>query len=173
VPARPPLPPRVVTVASAVFFLLGPGLEAGLGPWLLTGGWERGDGLPLQPAWTVLGALLVAAGLAVLVPCFVGFVREGRGTPTPALPTDRLVVTGPYRHVRNPMYVATAALIAGQGLVLARPVLLQAAAANVATLALAGRRWEEPALRARFGPAYESYRASVPGWIPRLRPWTG
>ncbi|MCW2957850.1 MAG: isoprenylcysteine carboxylmethyltransferase family protein [Solirubrobacterales bacterium] len=171
--ARPPLPARFVTGASAVFFLLGPGLEAGLGPWLLTGGWESGDDLPAQPLCTVLGAVLIAAGVTVLLQCFVAFVRDGRGTPTPAVPTGRLVVTGAYRHVRNPMYVATAAVVAGQALVLARPILLVAAAVYVATLALTGRRWEEPALRARFGAAYDAYREAVPAWCPRLRPWTG
>ncbi len=170
--AQRPLTRRALAVASGAFFLLGPGLEAGVGPWLLTGGWSRGDDLPLQPVASALGALLLLVGVAVLVPCFARFVRDGRGTPTPALPTGRLVVTGPYRHVRNPMYVATAAAIAGQGLLLARPVLLLAAAVYVLALGLAGRRWEEPALRARFGPAYEAYRDAVPAWIPRRTPWT-
>jgi protein-S-isoprenylcysteine O-methyltransferase Ste14 len=163
----------VATVASAIFFLLGPGLEAGVGPWLVTGGWKAGDDLPVQAFWTVVGIVLVAAGVAVLVQCFAGFAREGRGTPTPAVPTDRLVVSGAYRHVRNPMYVATAAVIVGEGLLLARPVLFAAAAVYVATLAFCGRRWEEPRLRARFGPPYDAYRRAVPGWWPRLRPWTG
>ncbi len=167
------MPRTPIAAVSAAFFLIGPGLEAGLGPWLLTGGWDRGDRLPLQAVLTAAGALLVAGGLAVLVRCFVGFVRDGHGTPTPALPTDRLVVRGPYLHVRNPMYVATAAVIIGEGLVLARPVLFVAATAYVATLTLAGRRWEEPSLRARFGAEYEGYRAAVPGWIPRRQPWDG
>lgn len=168
-PRRPDAP--ALRALSVVFFVLGPGLEAGVGPALLTGGWRAGDGLPGQVAWTVAGGLLIVIGLSVLLQCFVAFVREGRGTPTPAVPTGRLVVSGAYRHVRNPMYVATAAVIVGEGLVLERPVLLLAAAAYVATLGLAGRRWEEPALRARFGPAYDAYRSAVPGWWPRLRPW--
>lgn len=167
------LPVRAAALGSAVFFLVGPGLEAGLGPYLLTGGWERGDDLPVQPLATAIGAGLIAAGLAVVVAAFVRFAREGRGTPTPAAPTGRLVVHGPYRHVRHPMYVATAAVIVGEGLVLARPVLFVAAAAYVATLALVAWRWEEPGLRRRFGPAYDEYRAAVPGWRPRLRPWRG
>jgi protein-S-isoprenylcysteine O-methyltransferase Ste14 len=172
-PSRPAVPHRVVTVASAIFFLLGPGLEAGVGPWLVTGGWNRGDDLPAQSLWTVAGTVLVIAGVAVLVQSFAGFVRDGRGTPTPAVPTDRLVVSGAYRHVRNPMYVATAAVIVGEGLLLARPVLFAAALAYLATLAFCGRRWEEPRLRERFGPSYDAYREAVPGWWPRLRPWTG
>lgn len=163
---------RAAAFASAVFFLLGPGLEAGAGPALLTGGFARGDGLPAQAAWSVLGALLVAAGLLVVVRAFVAFAVEGRGSPTPAAPTGALVVSGAYRWVRNPMYVATAAMIVGEGLLLARPVLFVAAAAYVATLATVTRRIEEPALARRFGPAYVAYRAAVPGWWPRRRPWS-
>ncbi|MCW3041208.1 MAG: isoprenylcysteine carboxylmethyltransferase family protein, partial [Solirubrobacterales bacterium] len=128
------MPRRAATLASALFFLLGPGVEAGLGPALLTGGLRRGDGLPAQALWTGLGVLLMAGGLTVVLRAFVAFVTEGRGSPTPAAPTARLVVSGAYRHVRNPMYVATAAVIVGEGLVLARPVLLVAAAAYLLTL---------------------------------------
>lgn len=166
------MPRRAATTASALFFLLGPGLEAGVGPFLITGGWQRGDAWPAQPLWTVLGALLVAIGLAVVVRAFVAFVVDGRGSPTPAAPTGRLVVTGAYRYVRNPIYVATAAIVVGEALILARPVLLAAAAAYLATLALATRRWEEPTLTRRFGPQYEAYRSAVPGWWPRRRPWS-
>jgi len=161
------LPPSAAGAAAALFFLLGPGLEAGVGPYLVTGGWEHGDALPAQAVWTAAGVLLVVAGLAVLVQGYMAFLRDGRGTPTPAAPTTALVATGAYRHVRNPMYVATAAVIAGEGLLLARPLLFAAAAAYIATLAFCVRRWEEPALRARFGPEYDDYRAAVPGWLPR------
>jgi protein-S-isoprenylcysteine O-methyltransferase Ste14 len=103
---------------------------------------------------------------------FVAFALEGQGSPTPAAPTGRLVVSGAYRWVRNPMYLATAAMIAGQGLLLARPILLVGAAVYLATLAAATRRWEEPALARRFGASYETYREAVPGWWPRRRPWS-
>lgn len=166
------MPRRAAFRLSVLFFLLGPCLEAGAGPFLLTGGWERGTDLPAQPLWTIAGAAFAAVGLAVVVHAFVSFVVDGRGTPTPAAPTDRLVVTGAYRHVRNPMYVATAAIIVGEGLALARPILFVAAGAYVATLALATRRWEEPTLTRRFGAPYTAYRAAVPGWWPRLRPWS-
>jgi protein-S-isoprenylcysteine O-methyltransferase Ste14 len=145
---------RRAVLGSVLFFVVGPCLEAGLGPWLLTR-WERGDGAFDVAVLRVLGAVLLVAGLAVLVHAFAGFAREGRGTPAPVAPPDRLVVRGAYRHVRNPMYVATAAAIAGQGLLLARPVLLGAAALYCATL----------------GAQYDAYRGAVPGWVPRLRPW--
>jgi protein-S-isoprenylcysteine O-methyltransferase Ste14 len=116
--------------------------------------------------------VLVVAGLAVLVRCFAGFALDGRGTPTPAAPTGVLVVGGPYRVVRNPQHLATAVVIVGEALVLARPVLLVAAAAYLATLAVLVRRFEEPRLRERFGADYDAYRAQVPAWVPR-RPGRG
>ena len=136
---------------------------AGLIPWWLTG-WDAKD---TWAALRVLGAVLVAAGLVVLVQAFVRFVVEGVGTPAPVAPTEHLVVGGLYRYVRNPMYVAVAAIIVGQALVLGRPALLLYAAAFVAVTATFVRLYEEPALRQRFGAEYEAYRRAVPGWWPR------
>ena len=157
----------IAAAGSAVFFVLAPGVMAGLIPWWLTG-WDAKDAwAPLR----VLGAALVAAGLVVLVHAFVRFVVEGVGTPAPVAPTERLVVGGLYRHVRNPMYVAVAAIIVGQALVLGRPALLLYAAAFVAVTASFVRLYEEPTLRRRYGAEYEAYRDAVPGWWPRARPW--
>jgi protein-S-isoprenylcysteine O-methyltransferase Ste14 len=158
-------------VGSAVFFLAGPLLEAGVGPWLITGGFARGDGALDTPVAQVLGAAVVLAGLAGVAACFAGFVRDGVGTPSPLAPTRQLVVSGPYRHVRNPMYVATAAIIVGEGLVLARPVLPACAALYLLAMGALVRFAEEPQMDARFGARYAAYRAAVPGWWPRLRPW--
>jgi len=142
---------------------------AGLVPWLLTG-WDTAD-----PAWPwpvrVIGAVLLAGCAVVLVQAFVRFVREGRGTPAPVGPTERLVVGGLYRHVRNPMYVAVVGAIVGQALLLGRPVLLVYAALAGAGMALFVRGYEEPLLAARYGEQYRAYRRAVPGWLPRLRPW--
>jgi protein-S-isoprenylcysteine O-methyltransferase Ste14 len=118
-----------------------------------------------------LGAVLIAAGLVVLVHAFVRFVVEGVGTPAPVAPTEHLVVGGLYRHVRNPMYVAVAAIIVGQALVLGWPALLLYAAAFVAVTATFVRLYEEPVLRQRFGAEYEAYCRAVPGWWPRRQPW--
>lgn len=148
--------------------MIGPGLEAGVGPYLLTG-WKRGDGALDAAALTVAGTVLVVAGLAVLIHAYARFALEGRGTPAPVAPPQELVARGAYRHVRHPMYVATTAAIAGEGLVLARPVLLVAAAVYLAAMALLAWRVEEPVLRSRHGAAYDAYAAAVPGWLPRLR----
>jgi protein-S-isoprenylcysteine O-methyltransferase Ste14 len=132
-------------------------------------GWERGDGALDAAPVAALGALLLAAGLAVVLYGFARFVAEGAGSPSPLAPPERLVGGGPYRYVRHPMYVATAAAIAGQGLLLARPVLLVAAAVYLLALGTFARRVEEPLLRRRFGPAYDAYAAQVPAWLPRPR----
>ena len=161
---------RAAAIGSAVFFLVGPGLEAGVGPWVLTG-FERGASWPLLVR--ALGVLLIAGGLLVVVSAFVEFVAEGLGTPAPVAPPERLVVGGVYRHVRNPMYVATAAVIVGEGLLLGRPILLVAAAVYCTALALLVRLHEEPVMARRFGASYDAYRAAVPAWIPRLRAWRG
>jgi protein-S-isoprenylcysteine O-methyltransferase Ste14 len=155
-------------IGSAAFFVVAPGIVVGLLPWWLTG-WElRFDwSLPVR----VVGLLLVVAGVAVLVQSFARFVVEGLGTPSPVAPTERLVVGGWYRYVRNPMYVAVVAAIVGQGLWLGQPVLLGYAAVVWVVVATFVRGYEEPHLTRRFGDDYRAYRAAVPGWIPRLRPW--
>lgn len=90
------------------------------------------------------------------------------GTPAPAAPTERLVADGLHRYVRNPMYLAVLSAVLGQALLLGQAVLVPYAAVVLATVASSVRWYEEPTLRERFGPAYDDYRGSVPGWIPRL-----
>ena len=152
-----------------MFFLVAPTVVAGIVPWLLSG-WVVSD-----PAWAwpvrALGWLLIAAAVPVLVAAFVRFVREGLGTPAPVAPTERLVVGGLYRFVRNPMYVAVLAIIVGQALVLGRPVLLvYAVVVGVAVTAFV-RFYEEPTLLSAYGAEYQRYHDAVPGWWPRLRPY--
>jgi protein-S-isoprenylcysteine O-methyltransferase Ste14 len=161
------VPKAIAALGSAAFFVLAPGVTAGLIPWSLTGWDARDTWAPL----VVVGVVLIAAGLVVVVHAFARFVVEGIGTPAPLAPTEHLVVGGLYRHVRNPMYVAVAAIIAGQALVLGRPALLLYAAAFVAVTASFARFYEEPTLRRQFGADYEAYRDAVPGWWPRVRPW--
>jgi protein-S-isoprenylcysteine O-methyltransferase Ste14 len=82
------------------------------------------------------------------------------------------VVGGLYRYVRNPMYIAVATTIAGQALILGRPVLLLYALAFGAIVYGFVRVYEEPTLQRSFGAEYDAYRRAVPGWRPRRRPWT-
>ena len=156
-------------LGSALFLVAAPGVVAGLVPWLLTG-WQTGaTRWPLQ----AIGALLLLAGAIVLLDAFVRFVVDGVVTPAPVAPTRELVVTGLYRHVRNPMYLAVGTVIVGQALLLGRPILLLYAAAFGVVVFTFVRGYEEPTLALQFGARYEDYRRAVPGWWPRLRPWRG
>ena len=157
---------------SIAFFLAGPGLEAGVGPWLLVrvAGSEI-DGWPAVAR--AVGALLMAAGVATLIDVFARFVSDGAGTPSPAAPTTHLLVGGAFRYLRHPMYVATATVIVGEALLFAQPVLLLGAVAYLSAMATLAHAVEEPRLARRFGAAYLAYRQAVPGWIPRLHPWDG
>ncbi len=156
-------------VGTTVFLFVAPGVVAGLVPRWLTG-WVAG---PTNVALVAVGWLLVAAGAAALLASFVRFVVEGRGTPAPVAPTNALVVGGLYRYVRNPMYLAVVALILGQALILARPVLVTYAAVILAMTATFVRIYEEPTLAERYGAEYDAYRSAVRGWWPRLHPWRG
>jgi protein-S-isoprenylcysteine O-methyltransferase Ste14 len=150
---------------SALFFALAPGIVAGVVPFALTG-WEVDA--EWWPPLRVAGAALVVAAAVVLVQAFVRFVVEGLGTPAPAAPTEHLVVGGPYRYVRNVMYIAVTAVIVGQALVLGSRVLLVYAGAVWALMAAFVKAYEEPTLARRYGAQYEEYRRAVPAWWPRL-----
>jgi protein-S-isoprenylcysteine O-methyltransferase Ste14 len=153
---------------STVFLIVAPGVMAGLIPYLLTG-WESTNAPAIVE---LIGGVLIVAGAAVLIHAFARFVVEGSGTPAPVAPTERLVVGGLYRYVRNPMYVAVAATIVGQALLLGRPALLIYAALFWLTVAAFVYGYEEPTLSERYGEEYAAYRRNVPAWWPRLRPWS-
>ena len=154
---------------SLVFLLVAPGVMAGLVPWLITG-WDSTDP---PPVLQLAGVALIAAGTGILLSAFARFVVDGLGTPAPVAPPEHLVLTGLYRHVRNPMYVAVAATIVGQAALLGRPALLLYALAFMAAVAVFVYGYEQPVLSERFGAEYERYRDNVPAWWPRLRPWRG
>ena len=152
---------------SAVFLLIAPGVVAGLVPWWLTG-WRMGAAYPAPVQ--VTGAVLTAGGAAALVAAFAQFALQGRGTPAPPAPTEKLVVRGLYRHVRNPMYLAVLTVITGQALLLGRPILLGYAAGVAAAFIGFVYGYEQPTLTRRYGGQYQAYRRDVPGWWPRLAP---
>jgi protein-S-isoprenylcysteine O-methyltransferase Ste14 len=102
-------------LGSALFFAVAPCVLAGVIPWWMTG-WE------FRPAFLGLeltrgvGVLFVLAGVPGLVDSFARFALQGLGTPAPVAPTEKLVATGLYCYVRNPMYVSVLAVILGQAL---------------------------------------------------------
>jgi protein-S-isoprenylcysteine O-methyltransferase Ste14 len=153
-----------------LFLFVAPGVVAGLIPWWLTG-WAVEEPIPHWLTLRVVGVVLLAAGVVVLLEAFVRFVLEGAGTPAPIAPTERLVIGGLYRYVRNPMYLAVGAIIVGQALLLGQLILLAYAGAFFAVVGAFVRWYEEPTLHRRFGEQYEAYRRAVPGWWPRRKPW--
>ena len=129
-----------------------------------------------MPGWfplRIVGGLLIAAGLPVLLDSFARFALEGLGTPLPAAPPERLVATGLYRYVRNPMYVAVVSLILGQALLFGSVTLLEYCFVVWLLFHIFVLAYEEPNLRGRFGDDYKHFCANVPRWIPRLTPWRG
>ena len=160
----------IAVLGSALFFAVAPSVLAGLIPWSITH-WEfRPPFFDLQ-ATRGVGMLLIAAGLPGLIDSFARFALQGLGTPAPIAPPQNLVVTGLYRYVRNPMYVAVVAVTLGQGILFG----------DWRLLIYGGLMWlafhafvlanEEPVLAESFGAQYEDFRANVPRWIPRLSPW--
>jgi protein-S-isoprenylcysteine O-methyltransferase Ste14 len=126
-------------------------------------------GANVQPATAVMGALLVAAGLALVVWTVILFVEVGRGTLAPWDPTSALVARGPYRYVRNPMITGVGMILGGQALFFRSWWI----AIELAVFAVANAIYfplvEEPGLRRRFGAEYEEYCSRVPRWLPRVR----
>jgi protein-S-isoprenylcysteine O-methyltransferase Ste14 len=157
-------------IASAAFFVAAPGTFVGLVPWLITR-WEITGSTPSWRAAQVIGAVLIVVGLIPPVHAFVQFVKAG-GTPIPVAPTERLVVTGFNRYIRNPMYAGLITAIVGQALLFGSLSLLWYAATFWVITASFVRWYEEPTLVSEYGSEYETYRHNVHAWIPRLQPWT-
>jgi protein-S-isoprenylcysteine O-methyltransferase Ste14 len=117
------------------------------------------------------GGALVLLGAVGLLDSFARFALQGVGTPAPIFPTRNLVVTGLYRYVRNPIYVAVVSTILGQGLFFGNVTLLEYGALVWFLFHLFVLAYEEPTLRATFGAEYRTFCAQVPRWIPRFTPW--
>ena len=158
-------------VASVLFTVLGgPGIALVWAPWLITRFY-----LPASaPLWRFLvGAALVAAGVVPLLESIARFVVVGRGTLIPTHATERLVVSGLYRFVRNPMYAGVMLAIVGESLAFWNYGLLIELGFFAVSVNLFVRMYEEPRLTRRFGGEYLRYKANVPRWIPRILPWRG
>ena len=108
----------------------------------------------------------------LLIETFSRFALQGLGTPAPIAPTKTLVVTGSYRFVRNPMYVAVVSLILGQALLLGSVGTLIWGVVVWLTVHAFVLAYEEPTLSRTYGEQYDRYRANVRRWIPRLTPWS-
>ena len=157
-------------LGSALFFIVAPAMLAGVIPWWITH-WEFQPPFLGAEATRFAGLALIVAGVPGVVDSFARFALQGLGTPAPVAPPRHLVVTGLYRYVRNPIYVAVVAVILGQAVFFADRQLLVYGASLWLFFHLAVIVHEEPTLRESFGAEYERYRANVPRWLPRLTPW--
>jgi protein-S-isoprenylcysteine O-methyltransferase Ste14 len=162
----------LAVLGSALFLVIAPGTVAGVAPWWISGWRMQAPLLHFSPfRW--VGVLLIAAGVPVLLDSFARFAVKGLGTPAPVFPTRHLVVSGLYRYVRNPMYVAVAALIFGQGLLFGEVRVLEYGVLVWLCFHLFVLLYEEPTLRRSFGAEYETFCANVGRWVPRLSAWQG
>ena len=118
-------------------------------------------------AWQVVGMLLGASGAALALACILTFVFIGRGTPAPFDPPRRLVMRGPYRLIRNPMYVGAGLALAGAALFYQSLPLLGYAAVFLTITHMFVVLYEEPALRRTFARDYEAYCRRVGRWWPK------
>lgn len=121
----------------------------------------------------VIGGICICLGLLLMVATIRLFVTVGKGTLAPWEPTQRLVVQGVYRHVRNPMISGVILVLLGESVLTAcLPLfcwLLVGVLINAAYIPLS----EEPGLVKRFGEDYLTYKRNVPRWVPRWTPWDG
>jgi protein-S-isoprenylcysteine O-methyltransferase Ste14 len=159
--------PARAWIGTISFLFLAPGVVAGLIPWLISGWrWHDWGGA----AWMVVPVawIAIATGVAFLLHAFALFALH-RGTPAPVAPTETLVVTGVYRYVRNPMYLAVLTIIFGQALLFGSWGLVIYAVIALAAVVVFVKGYEEPTLTRAYGEQYLDYRRNVPGWWPRLR----
>jgi protein-S-isoprenylcysteine O-methyltransferase Ste14 len=122
---------------------------------------------PTPPTMT-MGGLVFLAGAALVVACVATFAVIGKGTPAPFDPPRRLVVRGPYKYVRNPMYVGAFTALIGAAIYCRSLLLALFALGFLLVTHLFVTLYEEPILSRKFGDDYLAYRASVPRWLPSL-----
>ncbi|MGA3013615.1 MAG: isoprenylcysteine carboxylmethyltransferase family protein [Bacteroidales bacterium] len=119
----------------------------------------------------IAGLVLMIIGLSVMTLTISGFIRIGRGTLAPWSPTRKLVTSGMYAYVRNPMILGVLIVLLGESLsILSSSILILAI-----FFFIVNNFWflvyEEPDLQRKFGDLYKNYKKNVPRWIPRLKPW--
>ena len=149
-------------IRNLVFTIVVPGSGAVWIPWwILTYGSAR----PTPTAWPAAG--FIVAGVSLYLACLWEFALVGRGTPGPWDAPQRFVAVGPYRWVRNPIYIAALLVVGGEAWLFLSPSLALYAVALAVGLHLFVIGYEEPTLRRRFGEMYREYLRTVPRWIPR------
>jgi len=154
------LPFTVLLVVPAIILLVTEGYSPG---------WELG--LPYSIPVIASGSIFIVIGLYLLISTIKFFVTIGKGTLAPWSPTKKLVVTGIYRHVRNPMISGVLTVLLGESILFGSILLLCWFVFFLASNHFYFIYMEEPGLVKRFGSDYIDYKNNVPRWIPRLKPW--
>lgn len=147
-------------------------LFVSLWTWFVPRWFAASKGVSLQVDWNA-GLVPVVAGALLMLSCVWEFAWTGRGTPAPFDPPRRLVVRGPYRWVRNPMYIGMGLFLIGEAFLLPQITreMLILVAALWGAVSLFILVYEEPTLRHLFGADYENYTRNVRRWLPRLKPF--
>lgn len=139
--------------------------------WIALGvrGFDRSFGISLPAGTRIPGLVLMVLGAIVGLTCVGAFVARGRGTPAPFDAPRAFVATGPYKYVRNPMYLGGLTLLAGFAFDEKSPAILLLSLLMFLVVHLLVFFYEEPHLKGRFGVTYADYCRAVPRWIPRFR----
>jgi protein-S-isoprenylcysteine O-methyltransferase Ste14 len=163
-----------LALRNLVFTVVVPGAGGGYVPWLIL---RRHGAQPAAPhpsrtvdwagpaAWCAIA--VIAVGVLLYLACVWVFATAGRGTPGLWDSPRRVVTIGPYRWVRNPIYLAALLIVSGQAWLFFSVDLLIYVAALAVAFHLFVTCYEERRLRARFGEPYEAYRRTVHRGIPR------
>jgi protein-S-isoprenylcysteine O-methyltransferase Ste14 len=160
----------MIGLRTILFTVLVPGTITVVLP--LTWLWSGSEPWPLPlGAARFFGLAPVIGGAAMYARCAWDFTVVGRGTPAPYDPPRELVTHGLYRHVRNPIYLAVLAILAGESLLFQSGVLLAWTAALFLGFHVRVVYREEPTLKRRFGERFGRYCKAVPRWVPRRQPW--
>ena len=156
----------MVLLKTLIFTIVMPGTVGVIIPLLLLQG---SDDLVLAiPSVWMLGLLPMLLGASLYLWCAGAFTFIGKGTPAPIDAPKNLVVQGPYRWVRNPMYVAVLSVVLGEAMLFHSLMLVGYAVLFWVIVHSFVVLVEEPSLQAQFGASYEAYRRTVPRWIPRI-----
>ena len=150
-----------LALRNLLFTAVVPGTGGVYLPWLIL---TRHGASPRPVAWYAAG--VIAAGVVLYLRCLWAFAVVGRGTPGPWDPPRRVVAAGPYRWVRNPIYLAAMLIVLGEAWLFGSAALLLYAGVAAVAFQLLVVGYEEPRLRAQFGERYEAYRRTVSRWIP-------
>ncbi len=150
-------------IRNLSFTIVVPGAGGVYVPWLIL---TRHGASPAPAAWYAVP--VVAIGVVLYFWCLWAFAAIGRGTPGLWDPPRQFVAAGPYRWVRNPIYIAALLIVSGEAWLFLSAALLIYTAVLAAGFHLLVIGYEEPRLRARFGDQYEAYRRTVFRWVPRL-----